>query len=333
MTIENYRDKVRTIIEKVGLLPNFFSDIEGLENEQEFLKTFNFYIEILEANKDYGVEPFHLFFVNSDTINARATLTQNGHYLIGINKGTIDWLINKFKTNYTLISESNVFLFDKLTPYLNTSINDLMYQAGCHFTFYHELAHLIQKSEYLELSMEENPLTIESFDINRHLLEIDADTFSALCIGSHIIQFSKKIFGENISKPLLEAMLVLFSIPIILYILSFDGNSHNLYYREKTHPHPAIRLTNFIIVLTHYINGVLEVKDEGFTTNQGDIFINAMAIAEELQNTFFDTPTVTSYRENVTTNKSQVIKYLSYLVKLNNNLPSSAQHKWNIRNS
>lgn len=333
MTIENYRESVREIIEQVGLLPQFFSDIEGLDNEEEFLEAFKFYTETLELNKDYGIEPAYLFFINSDTINAKATLTRGGHFLIGINRGTIEWLIRKFKLNDTLILDSNITLFDKLSPYMDTSINNLMYQAGCHYTFYHELAHLIQKSDYLELSMEENPISIEDFDINRHLLEIDADTFSALCIGSHIIQYSEKMFGENISSPILEAMQVLFIIPIILYMLSFEGNRQELYYRETTHPHPAIRITNFIMVLTHYINGVLTGKDIGFTTNQGDIFIYAMEIAEELQNTFFDTPVITSYRENITASRPQVIEYIGDLVESNAVLTTTAQHKWNIRNT
>ncbi|CAA0163287.1 conserved hypothetical protein [Tenacibaculum maritimum] len=333
MTIEEYREKVREIIEKTDLLPGFFSDIEGLDNEEDFLDAFKFYTETLELNKDYGIEPAHLFFINSDKINGRATLTSNGHFLIGINRGTIDWLVNKFKLNDTLISDSGVNLFNILSTYMDTSINKLMYQAGCHFTFYHELAHLIQKSNYLELSMEENPKAVENFNMDRHLLEIDADTFSALCIGTHIIQYSENIFGENISRPIMEAIQVLFIIPIILYILSFEGNKQKLYFREKTHPHPAIRITNFIIVLTHYINGALEGKNRGFTTNQGRIFIYAMEIAEELQDSFFDTSVITSYRENVTANRPQVIKYIGDLVESNAILTTTAQYKWNIRNT
>ncbi|MFY0602600.1 MAG: hypothetical protein JXQ93_01525 [Flavobacteriaceae bacterium] len=333
MTIENYRDNIREIINEVGLHPFLFSDIEGIENQLDFLDSFKFYKETLEINKDYGIEPSHLFFINSDTINARATLTSNGHYLIGINRGTINWLIEKFKLNNKLIDESEILLFEKLQPYLDTSINKLMYQAGCHFTFYHELAHLIQKSPFLELSMEENPAITDCFDIYRHQLEIDADTFSALCIGTHIMQYSEKIFGENISKPLFEAMQVLFSVPIILYLLSFEGNSEDLYYRENTHPHPAIRLTNFLMVLNHYCNNMLEGKDRGFTTNQGDIFLSAMSIAEKLQDIFFENKVISIYRENITVNRPQVIEYLGELVELNSALDSLSQHKWNLRNS
>ncbi len=241
-------------------------------------------------------------------------------------------MIDNFKSNKTLVSDNNIFLFDNLAPYLDTPINNLMYQAGCHYTFYHEMAHLIQKSDYLGLNMEENPQPIEFFDFNRHLLEIDADTFSALCLGTHIMQYSEKVFGENTSKVLVEALIILFSIPIILYLLSFEGNSKELYYRKSTHPHPAIRLTNFLMVLTHYCNGFLEGKDSGFTVSQGDMFLSAMGIAKKLQQTFFCGELVADYRKEITGNRPEVMEYLSVLVEANGKLTTTATHKWNLKN-
>lgn len=332
--MDNYQRNLLEIVKNVELNPDILLfDVEYSPHKLEYLKFFNFYNETLQINGDYGITPAYLFFINSFSINARAQLSKNGYYLIGINMGTINWLINNFKLNDKLIEESNIFLFNKLAPYTDIPINNLMYQAGCHFTFYHELAHLIQKSNYLELNLEENPETIGFFDINRHLIEIDADTFSALCLGTHIMQYSDKIFGLNASKPLIEAMIVLFSIPIILYLLSFEGNSENIYYKEKTHPHPAIRLTNFLMVLTHYCNGVIEGEDKGFTASQGDIFINAMAIAEELQEIFFSNNTVSNYREVISNNRKEIVSYMGQLVELNNKIKDTATNKWNIRNS
>lgn len=331
MTLEEYRERIAEIINRVGLNCNLFSDLDGLENQLEFLNIFEFYNETLELNQDYGIAPAFLFFVNSGTLNARAGRSPNDEYLLGINRGTINWLINKFKSNETLITDNNVLLFNNLAPYLDTPINNLMYQSGCHYTFYHEMAHLVQQSDYLELNLEENPQPIENFDINRHLLEIDADTFSALCLGTHIMQYSEKVFGENASKILVEALIILFSVPIILYLLSFSGNSIELYYREKTHPHPAIRLTNFLMVLTHYCNGVLDGKDSGFTVNQGDMFISAMGIAEKLQQSFFEGEVVSAYREGITGSRPQVLEYLSVLIERNDVLTTTATHKWNLR--
>lgn len=197
MTLEEYREQIAEIINTVGLHRNLFSDLDGLDNESEFLNVFEFYKETLELNHDYGIAPAFLFFVNSDTINARAGKRVNNQFLLGINRGTINWLIDNFKSNDTLVSDNNILLFDGLNPYLDSPINNLMYQAGCHYTFYHEMAHLIQQSDYLELNMEENPQPIDIFDFDRHLLEIDADTFSALCLGTHIMQYLTELVEAN----------------------------------------------------------------------------------------------------------------------------------------
>lgn len=332
MTLQDYRTHIADIINTVGLHHQMFSDLEGLDNESEFINVFKFYKETLELNSDYGITPAFLFFVNSDAINGRALRSPNNEYLLGINRGTINWLIDNFKANHTLISDNNIALFNILATYLDTPINNLMYQAGCHFTFYHEMAHLIQQSDYLELTMEEDPQPIAEFDFDRHLLEIDADTYSALCLGTHIMQYSEKVFGVNASKVLVEALIILFSIPIILYLLSFEGNSLQLYYRESTHPHPAIRLTNFLMVLTHYCNGVLEGKDSGFTVSQGDMFLSAMGIAQKLQHPFFGREVVAEYREEITGNRLEVMEYLSVLVETNRELTNTATYKWNLKN-
>lgn len=333
MTLVEYRASIAQIIETVGMRSESFSDLEGLENELEFLKVFEFYLETLELHQDYGIAPSFLFFANSDTINARAARSPNNEYLLGINRGTINWLIENFFSNNTLVTDNEIFLFDDISPYLDVPINDLMYQTGCHFTFYHEMAHLIQKSDYLELCLEENPEPVEVYDLDRHLLEIDADTFSALCLGTHIMQYSNKIFGDNISKLLVEAIIILISVPIILYLLSFKGNSIKLYYKESTHPHPAIRLTNFLIVLSHHCNGFLNGKNSGFTVNQGDILISALDIAEKLQLPFFGSNVVSEFREVIIENRPEVINYLGELVEANSALTNTATHKWNLRNS
>ncbi|WP_373518491.1 hypothetical protein, partial [Pricia sp.] len=75
--------------------------------------------------------------------------------------------------------------------------------------------------------------------------------------------------------------------------------------------------------------GVLDKKNLGFTANQGDLFLNAMGIAEDLQEQFFDGQTVLIYREMVTKNRPEVIQYLGELIMLNEVMDSTATAKWN----
>ena len=68
MSLETYISNTAEIITNVGLSPQLFYNLEDSPNQLEFLGIFNFYKETLEINKDYGVDPAHIFFVNSFSI-------------------------------------------------------------------------------------------------------------------------------------------------------------------------------------------------------------------------------------------------------------------------
>ncbi|CAL2093320.1 conserved protein of unknown function [Tenacibaculum sp. 190524A02b] len=333
MTIQNYTEHINQLVQEIGVSEAEIFNPEFSPNLEEYLNIFSFYQEALLHNNDFGIEPAYLFFKNDFSLNAAATKTLNDVYLVSINMGTINWLIDRLKTNSALVEETDINLFRILSPYLDIPINRLLYQACCHFTFYHEMGHLIQNSDLLLDTLRENPNGNVNYDFNRHLLEIDADTFSALCLGTHIFQYCDRLFGENFSQEQLEGLVVLFSISIFLYLISFPGNSCEFYLRESTHPHPALRITNLLMVLTHYCNNSLDSRNSGFTINQGNMFIYAMEIAEELQDFFFEAPLVSNYRQTMIDNRIEAITYLSEIVDANNELEITATSKWNIRHA
>jgi hypothetical protein len=331
MTIEKYQQHIANLIQNTPVVSGDVFDPEFTPDIDDYLNTFEFYQEALRQHADFGIEPAYLFFRNDFSLNAGATKTDDNIFLVSINMGTINWLITRLKNNTDLVTSTDVNLFNILTPYLDIPINRLLYQSCCHYTFYHEMAHLVQDSDLLQETLSENPEGVEDFNIDRHLLEIDADTFSALCLGTHIIQYCERIFGQNYNRENLEALVVMFSIGIFLYLLSFSGNSEQFYLRESTHPHPAIRITNFLMVLTHYCNNSLEARDKGFTINQGNMFIYAMEIAEELQDFFFENQTVSTFRQTMIDNRIEAVAYLGDLVETNNVSIDTATHKWNLR--
>ncbi|GAA3773325.1 hypothetical protein [Flavobacterium ginsengiterrae] len=103
---------------------------------------------------------------------------------------------------------------------LDNPSNVLLYQVAQHFTFYHELAHLIQKSDLLYNFLYERPQQQEHFSIVNYKLELDADE---LATATHIHQYIFKIFGENIDNQKVESITELFCFGILLYMLSFDA--------------------------------------------------------------------------------------------------------------
>ncbi|MBK8404767.1 MAG: hypothetical protein IPL25_11960 [Saprospiraceae bacterium] len=61
---------------------------------------------------------------------------------------------------------------------------------------------MIQKSDGLNLSLNEDLDRNISFDFQRHVLEFDADLFSAMNLGAHIYQYFEN--GINV-KPLMTS--------------------------------------------------------------------------------------------------------------------------------
>ena len=147
-----------------------------------------------------------------------------------------------------------------------------MYQLTMHFTFYHELAHLVQKSEYLESHLYERPFEVEEFDLTRHKLEIDADSFSGISIASHIQQYALKHFGDDLDSNKMESLIQMFCSSALLYFLAFQSCKGEIYFYENSHPHPMIRILNFILTITNYLQQSPKLTERKITLNHINIF-------------------------------------------------------------
>ena len=142
-----------------------------------------------------------------------------------------------------------------------------MYQQATHFTIYHEIAHLIQKSKYLNSALYEFAAAEADFDYCRHLYELDADLFAALNIGSHILQYAKGTFGDGLKNEHVEKLIVIICSSSLFYFLFFQSDVKGMYYEEKTHPHPVIRVSLVIFHLVSYLQEVYQRDGKRFDLN------------------------------------------------------------------
>lgn len=242
--------KYSDIIEEFAVNPFSDDDIFDYHDtpyEKEFDETFTFYQQTLSENEYFGIVPNRLYFNTDYSVNARAGKSDD-FYLISVNMGTIVKMIKSFKENPALdANASNGFVL--LKKYLDVPIQEIMYQMSMHYTFYHEMAHLIQNSNLLALGLYEHSGGSEDFTMEKHLLELDADEYSAISMAAHVTQYSQNIFTDGISSDKVEELLVVVCSAILSYVLSFPTNKKDLYFKETTHPHPVIRITRIITVL------------------------------------------------------------------------------------
>lgn len=314
--MDEYKKEIELIKANTEFTLGEIFDFEDSPYKFQFADTFGFYKGTLSQADKYGVENSYFFFYNDRRVNARAGKS-NGFNIICINSGLQIWTVK----NILEKGEINDILepdFSEILEYLDNPINSLMYQLTMHFTFYHELAHLIQKSEYLEAHIYERPTELESFELTRHRLELDADNFSGLSISAHIQQYAVKQFGDELDSKKMESLLVIFSSSLILYLLSFTTAKEELYYFKNSHPHPVIRTLNVIMTITHLLQQSPVLKARNISLNIKTIFEKTIKIARKIEAEVIGEIRTDDFEEIL---KPEIPRITEYLYELNNFKP------------
>ncbi|MCU4188635.1 hypothetical protein M9Q43_05585 [Flavobacterium sp. HXWNR29] len=327
--MESYKRIIHEVATKTSIQNEDIFDYEHSPLKDEFDTTFEFYYEALLNNAHYGIEPSLLFFKNDTSINAAAGLN-NGHYIIYIHMGTILGLINRFKQKSDLLNNCDVDDYIEFENSLDIPINELMYQNAMHYTFYHEMAHLIQKSDLLEQTLYESSNNENDFSIKKHLLELDADQFSSLCIGAHTLQYVKKIWGTELTNEQLEKTLILICSSALFYILSFETNKLEIYYKENSHPHPVIRITCIVFHIVGYVSQALDKEGYNIELNIKNIVNKCLDFSNKLAVKKFDVNLIEDYKVIIGREAINITEYLKEMRELEEKDMTLAAYKWNI---
>lgn len=324
----NYQEISKIIIENTFIKEDEIFDFELSPYKEEFNSSFKFYYEALKVHSYYGIEPNLLFYKNEYSVNA-AACKQNGFYIVYINMGTLVYLITRFKENTNLIDRSIDIELLEFEKKLDVPINILMYQVAKHFTFYHEMAHLVQQSDLLENGLFENRIDNDKYSFINHLLELDADKFSALCVGEHILQYSRNLFGKNINNDQIEKLLVITCSSALFYILSFNTNKEEIYYEKYSHPHPIIRITCIVSHIVNYTLQVLNLEKYDITVTITDILKKTIRLSNKLALNKFKENIIDDYQTILNLEQINILNYIGKFIEEESNNPMLAIYKWN----
>ncbi len=325
--MKNYPQVVEEFKSKIFTSEDDIFDYQDTLYEQEFDETFIFYQETLNENAHYGITPNLLYFNTNYSINARAGKSET-HYLISINMGTLVHLITTFKNNDNIsIISGEEF---KLTEgYLDSPINELMYQNAVHFTFYHEMAHLIQNSSQLLLGLYEHSDNSAEFCIENHQLELDADEYSAISLAAHTVQYARNNFGDNPSSGQVVELLVIVCTSALIYILSFPTNKRELYYKELSHPHPVIRITRIInVIVSHCLQTFKQVGID-LEIKVALIVKQTIGLAGKIMNDITGENLTEKYLFYLMTEGENISSYITEFDKLGMDNQLLAVNRWN----
>jgi hypothetical protein len=277
-----YIEKSKEIVEKTNVS---ISDILKLEDRQDqdiYLNLFKFCYENLKVNgRKFGIEPSFFFFYDKENhVNAGATCN-NGNYIIYISSALVQKLNARLNVERTIFENERLSNYLELSKKISVSLENLMFQSSILFTYYHELAHLIQKKEG-NFSLNEISENLPFFIPEKHLLEYDADLNGCQFVLFHIMEYFEELDNQNKNSENLKNLLSLgLSSILITFLLFFnreidenDKYVDEFYLDQKTHPHTIIRISYLI----QHFQGV--AQENGININIAELLKETFLISE-----------------------------------------------------
>lgn len=295
-------------------------------NEKWYKILYLFCRENLDIHyKRKSISHSSFLYSNDYSINAKANIEKNAIFInIGLMKNCIDkYLYNNALNDFIESKDPDLYAkFDSSPSYL-------AFQINIQFTYYHELAHLFQFSQKTSKEELQERSNDDKFDIIRHKLEINADTYSAICISTHIQQYINNIFGDNISQGYVVKTITTLGGCLLEYIINF-GNKDKLYYEKHSHPHPLIRLLNIILNITNHFDKNSIYVEKGVKLDAISLFHAIIDFHKELEDENIFTSGFSNLIPQYTDNIKEIISYISKIRNLENeNEYTDALSIWN----
>lgn len=310
-----------------------FADIFDFRNTPSEEIFYNYYVfcrENLDINSaKFNLNPNAFAFKNFFDSNAEAKRTEQNAFGIFVNIGLLRYCIENLKENDKLNQYCDEH-FPQLVMHFDIKPSALAFQIATQFSYYHELGHLIQFSKKAEnLALHERDVNCNDYHEIKHILEINADTYAAISIATHIVQYIEKSFGDNPSQDSIEDTIAFLCACLLNYMTSFYNDLANVYFKSYCHPHPILRLFNVILNINNHINEGFYEEDENVKIDTKTLFKKVVDLYKDLeQDKVFET-NFTAALEASAAVKDKIVEYLGELIAFRTTEYFNAMDKWN----
>lgn len=269
-------------LKKAGInaLEGDFYNYKDLPLEKEFEAFYNYCQEYLDRDDlGFDIKPARFYYNTNTDVNGLA-YAKNDYYLVEIYKGSIFGLHSFFDDKKDRFNEELLKPYRALVEKDGISPQYFLFQFVTLYFLYHEVGHLIQRNsgaadqkEFMDVECEGAATTIQ------HIKEHDADWFAANQIAFHIKDFVQKIAAKTDAniKYVVEDIASLALAGIYMYFIRRAKGHAKIYYNEKCHPHPSVRLSYTVLYLLDALSANLSVA-----INQRFVLTNAIRISEAL---------------------------------------------------
>ena len=302
-------------------------DFRGLPIEEHFEGLYKFCRENLDINAEReNISPNIFLYTNSFEINAKAGFV-NGQNVILINIGLMKNCLSNYSENYKL----NEFVENKypdLIKKLDNPISYLAFQLTTQFTYYHELAHLFQfckKKNEIELSERK---TDDKYDLIKHKLEINADTYASIAIATHLQQYIDKVFGNEIDQKTATDTIKILGACLLNYVVNFSDKTE-IYIDNHSHPHPFLRLLNIILNISNHIESMPNLKEKNISLNGSEIFKSILEFYQDMEDNGIFPTKFSDLVYKTEAFYSEILKYMNEILNFDSEDYEDAMEVWN----
>jgi len=255
------------------------------DNEESPLKTlfdefFQFGQEYLDRDDlEFNVKPARLYYSTNTGLNALARKV-NDYYLVEIYMGTIAWMEKFYLEMEDKFNQDGLQHYKQISQLRGVTPGKFLLQLATTYYFYHEVGHLIQRSvqdaDYVEYLQNE---CVGDQIPTRHMRELDADWNSAFCMAMHLKQFAEvESNGGYIVDPgILLEIAALGLAAMYMYFINRTDKNPVIYYQEKCHPHPSVRLSYMLVFVLDNLQANVP-----YPINKNEILKKAIQISELL---------------------------------------------------
>jgi len=235
-----------------------------------------------EECEEYNLQDARIYIRQLLEVNARAG-RPNGHPVISVNFGTLPALFRLF-TNHDNVFEQELFAeYAELNAASELPLDIISFQVCTQFTYYHELAHLIQFTPQPQNWIEEAYHQVDDadlpFDLIRHVHEFDADLHGSSFMVNHLIHYWKKLPEAGRSAQNLELVLSMGMAGVFSYFIFLLQRYQKMYYAASTHPHPLVRIS---YILDNAVRHAEINLPDGAQLDSGAILQRAFRISDSL---------------------------------------------------
>lgn len=324
----NYQKNIKELNELAKIPVTDIFDYTDSRIKLLYEKYFQFCQENLsEKCVEYAIQPAKFYYRSEFGVNARAGLL-NGYFVIGVNMQTIHELYRCFYEQNNIFEDDERLIknYSHLSSKFDVPPGHLMFQLAILFTFYHERAHLIQKSPILALGLSETLGQSIPKDqvILRHILEMDADIDAAQQICFHLFEYWKKLKSEDRTQDNLQKIISLGVASVFSYFLLYFDRSIKVYYDQYSHPHPLVRIT---YIVDCFIRVAEMHVPKGFNLDLRTTLREGLVVSDIFSGNVFQANIVQDYANEFMTEGKSIENYVNELLRIADGIPNLVKNR------